>query len=88
MRKYTIMLIVGSLTGLVLASPALAQSLDRDFGSGNTLPMAYTSQNRALQQIGSDNGRHAFDQAPEPQAQLSPSDAGASSGYDNLLSTH
>ena len=86
MRKSTMMLIAGSVTGLVLASPAFAQSFSGDFGTGNTLPLAYSLQNSAPLHIGSENRREGAAQAPA-QVQVSHSDAG-SSGYENLLGTH
>ena len=84
MRNALKLLVIGAVAGLALAEPALAQSFNPDFGTANTLPLAYAPQSGTQAQ---DAGRDAFAQAPE-RGIAQHGISGTSAGYDALLATY
>lgn len=88
MRNALKLLIVGSVAGLALGEPAFAQSFNPDFGTANTLPLAYAPQSGGQYQATPDAGRNAFAQAPERGIAAQDDAGNASVGYEKLLATH
>ena len=72
------------------ATPAFAQSLDPDVGTGNILPFAYTPAARQDHKIAArQTGLHSFAMVPGPGAVFNPNSpantGGGSLGYNEML---
>ena len=82
MKKF--LTIVGLLT--VVATPALAQSFNPSFGTGNELPFAYKSTAQDTQSVARTNGNESFAMDRGGKANIDPDSpantGGGSDGYN------
>ena len=82
MKKF--LTIVGLLT--VVATPALAQSFNPSFGTGNELPFSYKSTAQDTQSIARASGENAFAMTPGQSVNHDPNSpantGGGSEGYN------
>lgn len=88
MRNALKLLIVGAVAGLAMAEPALAQSFSPDFGTANTLPLAYAPHAVTPDQSARSAGRNAFAQEPERGVTVQRGVSGTAAGYDALVATY
>jgi hypothetical protein len=84
-----------ALTASVMATPAFAQSFDKDFGTGNVLPFSYgaNGSEQAGKIAGRQSGLNAFAMVPRTSTVAgdpnSPAAAGGGSeGYNQLVETY
>jgi hypothetical protein len=104
MIKKTNLTLIAALAVLSLSSPALAQSFDSDFGTGNVLSFSYGGngaenggvgvqrQTRPLFDSVREHGRQLYDMAPSDPPAVSPNSSvdtgGGSLGYNQMLLIH
>jgi hypothetical protein len=82
-----------ALTASVMATPAFAQSFDKDFGTGNVLSFSYGSTGQQNDKIaGRQSGLSAFAMVPGTSSAVDTNSpaatGGGSEGYNKLVQTY
>jgi hypothetical protein len=82
-----------ALTASVMATPAFAQSFDKDFGTGNVLSFSYGSTSQQNDKVaGRQSGLDAFAMVPGASSATDSNSpaatGGGSEGYNQLVETY
>jgi hypothetical protein len=88
MTKNSKITLVAAVAALSFVSPALAQSFDADFGTGNELPAQYSSRGNLVEgTVARQSGLSAYAAAPA-SGSTSIDQTGGSVGYVEPFATH